>query len=100
MARPGRVADAGGWEIAIVGTGKVVGCQSQMFAVAAAAHPVGCLAHLLHGGYQQPHQHGNDGIHHQHFNESKTTALTGIIHASPEQRLNDPSRHKLEAFSF
>jgi hypothetical protein len=47
--------------------------QSDLLEVVLALDPGGGLAHLLHGGEQEPDQDGNDGDHHQQFDERERT---------------------------
>jgi hypothetical protein len=50
----------------------VVAGEGELFEVVLALHAVGRLAHLLHGGQQQPDEDGNNGDHDQQFDERET----------------------------
>src|ERR1700736_3628674 len=50
--------------------------EAKLFEGFGALH-AGCrLAYLLHGGNQQPDQNGDDGNHHQQFDERKTNSFS------------------------
>src|SRR5207249_1723110 len=53
----------------LVGVVEVVHRQPDLLEVVARLHAGGGLAHLLHCGQQQADQDGNDGNHHQQFDE-------------------------------
>ena len=45
--------------------------EADLLQVVFALDAIGGLAHLLHGRQQQADEHGNDGNHHQQFDQSK-----------------------------
>src|SRR5262249_14805013 len=56
-----------------VGVGTVDRGQADLLEVVGAAHAVGRLAHLLHGGHQQTDQDGDNCYHHQQFDQREAT---------------------------
>ncbi len=58
----------------------IVDGQAELLQVVFAFDPRGSLAHLLHGRQQQPDQDGNDGDHHQQFDQREgRTNRTGPV---------------------
>src|SRR5205814_2958133 len=57
---------------AFAGRGEVVHRQADLLEVVAALRASGRLADFLHSGYQEPDEDGNDGDHHQQFDEGET----------------------------
>ena len=54
--------------------GTVGNCQANIAEVVGGLQVVGGFAYFLYGAHHQAHQHGNDGDHHQQFDECEATA--------------------------
>ena len=79
--RVGRKAEAVLREVAERGLHVVHG-NAPLFEVIAARHPVGGLAHLLHGRQQQPDEHRDDGDDHEQLDqrERRMPANRSAVH--------------------
>ena len=53
----------------------IVDGDADLLEVVGAGHAVGRLAHFLHGGNQQADEHGDDGDHHEQFDQRETTPI-------------------------
>jgi hypothetical protein len=62
----------------------VVDSNRQLLEIVLALRPASSLASLLYSRKQQSHQNGNDGNHHQKFDQGKTT-LTHRPVSAPEK---------------
>src|SRR5262249_20003099 len=67
---PIRVQHSPRWETAI-GIVIVMDGHSQLLQIVGTLHPVGRLAHLLHGRQKEADEHRNDGNDHQELDQGK-----------------------------
>ena len=63
-----------------VGALEVVQPEAELLQVVLALHPGRRLPHLLHGGEQQADQDGDDGDHHQQFDQGEPGAGRSVSH--------------------
>src|SRR5262249_16070987 len=71
----------------VVGVVVVVQGEADLFEVVGAAHAVGGLADLLHGGQEQANQDANNGDDDQQFNQGKpaSSLSLNVSHCPPPQ---------------